>query len=110
MGIAEWQVKVADAGPAMGYEVLAQEGFRSCRFVAITDCRQGPAYAASALADVWTCKGDSLARLPTASMICIGDAHRIPTGQLYVMLHAVRGEAKVAAASKLTLPIYVDVS
>ena len=44
---------------------------------------------------------------PTASMICIGDAHRIPNGQQYVMLHAVRGEADVAA---VTLPKYVDVS
>ena len=68
MCIAGRQVKVTDAGPAVRFEVMAQEGLRSRRFVAVTDCRQEPASAAGALANVWTCKGDSLTRLPTSQV------------------------------------------
>ncbi len=98
MVIADWQVKVADAGPAVRYEVLAQEESLGRKCVAISDCRQGPGFTAIAPSQMYgRAKAIALPRL--ASMICIGDARPIPIGQLYVMQHAVRGEAEVAAAS-----------
>ena len=72
----------------------------------MSDCMQGPGYTAIAPSHMYgRAKATALPRL--ASMICIGDAPPIPGCQLYVVQHAVRGDADVAAASKLTLRRHV---
>ncbi len=103
MCIADRQVKVTDAGPAVRCEVLAQKGLRSRRFVAVTDCSQEPASAAGVLANVYTYMNVQR-RQPYQSLDdlhrgCTCTSHPSWSAVLYVMLQAVRSEAEVAAAS-----------